>query len=397
NYGPDRLYRNDGGRFTDITAESGIAVDGFSVGAAWGDANLDGHLDLLVCGYVVWDPAVRPGSATDPFPGPGAYRGEPTRLLLGSADGKFTDVTRDAGMWTRSGRGMGVAFADLSGDARPELVVANDSKANHVWEVGEDGVYVEAGFLLGAALSDIGQERSSMGVTVVDVDRDGLQDMVIPDGTGGCLYRNLGGRFEDRARRSGMEGAMRGRVGWSATPLDYDLDGFPDVLVTCGGMHARSPQQPVLFRNEGHGLFFDATTRTNLPGPMLGRGSVAADLDGDGDPDLVVACLGARPRLLRNDGGEKRKSLSVRCRGAGRNGDALGAVIEVTVGDLVQVEQVRTTQGYLAGSGPELLFGLGDAAKADRVRVVFPGGAVRVLKDVPAGRVVIDERKDGDK
>ncbi len=391
NFGPDRLYRNDGGRFTDVTAASGIRTDGFSVGGAWGDADGDGVLDLVVCGYLVFDPAVKPGGPGEPFPGPSAYRGEPTRLLLGNGDGTFRDATLAGGLWTTEGRGMSVAFADLDGNGTEEILVSNDATPNFVYERRGGGRWVERGFLLGLALSDLGQSRSSMGIAVFDADRDGRPDVAIPDGSGGAFYRNLGGRFEDRAAASGIDGAMGGRTGWSATPVDYDLDGFPDLAVTCGALHALEPQKPVLFRNLGGGYFEDASAATGFGRDCMGRGCAAADLDGDGDPDLVIATLGARPLLLRNDGGEKRRSLAVRCVGRGRNRDALGAVVEVEANGLVQREEVRTTQGYLSGSGPEILFGLGDAAEAARVRVRFPSGEVRERAKVPAGRVVIGE------
>jgi hypothetical protein len=390
NFGRCRLYRNEGGRFTDVTAASGIDLAGFYAGAAWGDADGDGVLDLLVCGYVRYDPAVKPGGPGEPFPGPGAYVGEPIRLLLGRPDGTFQDATKRAGLWSTSGRGMCVAFSDLRGTGSPLLVVANDAAPNWAFE-RRGQAWVDVGFPLGIAYSDFGQARSSMGIAVLDADRDGRPDLVVPDGSGGTFYRNLGGRFEDRARVAGLDGVMGGRTGWSATPVDYDLDGWTDVAVTCGAIHALQPEKAVLFRNMGDGRFEDATAATGFARDACGRGCAAGDLDGDGDPDVVIATLGARPLLLRNDGGEARRSLLVRCVAKGRNRGALGAVVEVEADGLVQREEVRTTQGYLSGSGPALLFGLGRAKSADAVRVKFPSGQVRELKDVPAGSVTVTE------
>ncbi|MCK6479944.1 MAG: CRTAC1 family protein [Planctomycetes bacterium] len=391
NFGPDRLYRNDGGRFTDVTGASGIETPGFSVGGAWGDADGDGILDLLVCGYVVFDRAAKPGGPNEPFPGPQAYRGEPTRLLLGRGDGTFRDATLEGGLWSTEGRGMAVAFSDLDGNGSQEILVSNDAAPNFVFERRGERKWVEVGFPLGLALSDLGQARSSMGLGIADFDLDGRPDVAVPDGSGGALYRNRRGRFEDRARTSGIDGAMGGRTGWSAAPVDFDLDGWPDLVITCGALHALEPQAPVLFRNLGDGRFEDASEATGFGRVVTGRACGVSDLDGDGDPDLVLAALGARPLLLRNDGGEARRSLLVRCRGKGGNRDALGAVVEVEAGGLSRREEVRTTQGYLTGTSPTLLFGLGGAAAADRVRVKFPSGAVRILENVPAGRVVVDE------
>jgi hypothetical protein len=391
NFGRCRLYRNDGGRFADVTAAAGIDLSGFYVGAAWGDADGDGNLDLLVCGYLRFDPAVKPSGPRDPFAGPRSFPGEPVRLLLGRADGTFEDATKRAGLWTTEGRGMSVAFSDLLGKGAPLLLVSNDSVPNFAFERRAGGHYVDVGFPLGLAYSDLGQARTSMGIAVFDADRDGRPDVVLPDGSGGTFYRNLGGRLEDQARVAGLDGAMLGRTGWSAVPVDYDLDGWPDLALTCGALHDLQPQKPVLFRNGGDGRFYDVSAAVSFGRHCIGRGCGAGDLDGDGDPDVVIATLGAKPLLLRNDGGEARRSLLVRCVAKGRNRDALGARVEVEAGGLVQREEVRTTQGYLSGSGPALLFGLGAEAKASRVRVEFPGGAVRELRDVPGGRAVVEE------
>jgi hypothetical protein len=391
NFGRCRLFRNEGGgRFADVSDAAGIDASGFFVGACWGDADGDGNLDLLLCGYLRWDPAVPPiGNA--PFAGPLQFPGEPPRLYLGRPDGTFRDATREAGLLTSAGRGMGAAFADLDGDGRQEILVANDAVPNFAFERRDDSRWVETAYPLGLALSALGQARSSMGIAVFDADRDGRPDLAVPDGSGGTLYRNLGGRFEDVAGSAGLDGAMRGRVGWSGTPLDFDLDGWPDLLLTCGALQVQAPQRTLLFRNGGGLRFEDAAPGTALGREAVGRGAAAGDLDGDGDPDIVMVNLGARPLLFRNGGVPGRRSLLVRCVARGRNRGALGAVVEVHAGGLVQREEVRTTQGYLSGSGPDLLFGLGERERADRVVVRFPSGEVRTVASPPAGLLEVRE------
>jgi hypothetical protein len=187
NFGRCRLFRNEGGgRFADVSGEAGIDADGFFVGACWGDADGDGNLDLLLCGYLRWDPAVKnPGGGL--FPGPLSFPGEPPRLYLGAADGTFRDATRERGLYTSAGRGMGAAFSDLDADGRQEIVIANDGTPNFVFERREQGRFSDAAYVLGVALSDLGQARSSMGVAVFDADRDGRPDLALPDASGGTL------------------------------------------------------------------------------------------------------------------------------------------------------------------------------------------------------------------
>ncbi|MGQ9574675.1 MAG: CRTAC1 family protein [Thermoguttaceae bacterium] len=389
NFGPNELYRNNGdGTFTDISEQSGLADPRWSLQAVWFDYDGDGLLDVYVLNYLEYDGTRIPFYAPTGFPGPLTYDGQPDALYRNNGDGTFTDVTKQAGVWNPAGRGMGVTVADLDNDGDLDIYVTNDGMANDFFRNLGQGRFREEGLLRGMAFGEAGQGVSSMGPDAGDVNRDGWLDLYIPDMDYGCLLINHRDHFEDRTTPVGLAVISGQYTGWGGLLLDYDNDGYLDVYVANGDPHKEFGEEDVLARNDGTGNFIDVAARS---GPYfhqkyVGRGSTCGDFDNDGDLDLLVNNLNGPAKLLRNDGGNRNHWLTVVAKLPNKRSDALGARVSVTAGSLTQIRDLIPVRGYLSQADPRLHFGLGSAAKADRVEIRWPNGQTTLLKDVPANQ-----------
>jgi hypothetical protein len=397
NYGPNVLYRNNGdGTFTDVSRESGLADPRWSLSAPWFDYDGDGDLDVYVANYLAYDRGKFTAVyAAENYPGPLAYSGQPDALYRNNGDGTFTDVTREAGLYNPEGRAMSATVADLNNDGRLDLYVTNDAMGNSYYEATGKGTFVSKGLELGLEFGEGGQGVSSMGPTVGDVDRNGRIDVYIPDMGYGCLLMNRGDYFEDLTAATGLAVVCGQYTGWGGVLFDYDNDGWLDVFVANGNAHHEYTEEDVLMHNDRTGRFTDVADRS---GPYfrekhVGRGATYGDFDNDGDLDLLVVNLNDSPRLLRNDGGNRRAWLAVVPKLAGGKREAIGARVTVKTGSLVQIQDVIPVTGYLSQADPRPHFGLGDARKADVVEIRWPDGRVTQLEDVPAGQflTVIEE------
>jgi hypothetical protein len=405
--GPNRLFRNRGdGTFDDVTARAGVGDTGLGSGAAFGDLDRDGDLDLVVARYL--DESRPPPSegclwkGTPVMCGPKGFPPLAALLYLNRGDGRFVEVGRRAGLAGHAGFGLGVLLLDVEGDADLDVFVANDSSPSHLFLNRGDATFEEAGLMAGVALSEEGSAQAGMGADAGDLDGDGRVDIVktnFSDDINNFFHNDGGGFFSEWAHRSGLAGASFTRLGWAALLEDFDLDGDLDLFVANGhvypqvGAHDSNTeyrQAPQLFFNDGRGRL---TQRPELAGPafglrVLGRSAAAADFDADGDVDLAVTRDGEPPLLLDNRLATAGAAwLKLRLRGTRSNRDGLGARVELVAGGRRQVRELRRSRGYLGGSDAELVFGLGSAAAAERVTLHWPSGTRQVVGPLAARRV----------
>ncbi|MGH9751134.1 MAG: CRTAC1 family protein, partial [Candidatus Polarisedimenticolia bacterium] len=418
-FGRYLLYRNlGGGRFQDVTRAAGLAGGrGWSTGTAFADYDGDGWLDLYVSHYVDWEPGM------PPLPAPGAgpnchYRGVPVicgpRGLKTSAGrlfrnlrGHFTDVSRTAGIRTDpSGYGLGVLWSDLDLDGDPELFVANDSVPNLLYRNDGRGRLSEIGLIAGAAYAEEGRAQAGMGVDAGDYDNDGRFDLFVTNFSHdySTLRHNEGDLFFlDVSMALGVGAATFPTLGWGTGFLDHDNDGDLDLFVANGhvfpmidraGLGTTWKQKNLLLRNDG-GRFTDVSAASGPGFEELhsARGAAFGDLDDDGDLDVVVNNIDEPPALLRNDGGNGGSWIALRLRGAPPNRTAVGARAVVIAGGLRQTAEVRAGSSHNSCSDPRLHFGLGKAARADRVEIRWRSGRTQVLENLPAGRTHVIEEK----
>ncbi len=398
NYGRNVFYRNNGdGTFTDISKQSGLDNPVWSLAAPWFDYDNDGDLDVYVVNYLEYDAGkFRSYYAAAGYPGPLSYSGRPDALYRNNGDGSFTNVTKEAGLLAPDGRGMSAAVADLNNDGWLDIYVANDAMENYFFRNTGKGTFVEEGLYKGLAFGEGGQGVSSMGPAVGDVDRDQLLDIYIPDMSYGCLMMNRGDYFEDCTAPSRLAVVCGQYTGWGGVLFDYDNDGFLDIFVANGNAHHEFSEEDVLMRNDGTGRFIDVAARSGeyFRQKYVGRGATSGDYDNDGDLDLLIVNLNDSPRLLRNDGGNRRHWLTVSVRGPDGKSDVIGARVSVRAGERTQIRDVIPVTGYLSQADSRAHFGLGEQSRVERLEIRWPGGQTTTLEDVPADQVLTVEQPE---
>ena len=404
-FGPDRLLLNRGdGTFTDATAASGLGDSGWSSSAAFADADGDGDLDLYVARYLDY-PLDHDLFCGDLAAGrrdychPELFTGAGDRFYRNLGGGRFADATAAAGLTAPPGRGLGVVFADLDGDLRPDLYVANDLSPNLLFHNRGNGTFEDLSLLSGAALNADSEAEASMGIAVGDVDADGDADLLLThfDVETNTLYRNLGDlQFEDVSAASGFGLPSFNLLGFGIGLADFDLDGDLDAYVANGHILEQPRREGVshampdlLLAGDGHGHF------VACPPPagdlQVGRGLAVADYDNDGDADLAIQNSGGPLQLLRNEATGERW-LGVRLQGRGPNTAAVGARVTLrlragTDGEATvrQVRWVLAGDSYQSSGDPRLLFGWPDGQQPVALEIAWPGGKVETFP-VPATR-----------
>jgi enediyne biosynthesis protein E4 len=408
-YGRAILYHNNGnGTFTDVTAKAGLADEGgWSTSAGWFDYDRDGWLDLVVTNYIEWSPKNnlycgerRPGYRS--YCHPGNYKGQRIRLFHNNHDGTFTDVSDASGVGKPEAKGMGVVLADLNNDGWPDIAIANDSWPNFLFLNKHDGTFEDVSLVSGFAASEDGRYEAGMGIDAADVDGDGWQDLYVThlDFELNRLYRNSqDGTFTDETFRSGLGNQAVLLSGVAMKFLDYDNDGWEDILQANGSMldnvtlyhNEVSYKEPLLmFRNLGKGHFekVSAALGPDFNRPIVGRGLATADYDNDGGIDIVTNNRGDYPSLLHNEGGNANHWLTVQLIGTKSNRDGTGASLKLVAAGFTHVAQAKGGGSYMSASDPRVHFGLGQRTAIDSLDITWPSGQVDHLKNVPIDRII---------
>jgi enediyne biosynthesis protein E4 len=415
-----RLFLNAGnGRFTEVTTSAGLETVHWATSASFVDYDRDGWLDLVVVHYVDFDPSRHcPGSAARPdFCHPKQFQGTATRLYhnLGKRpDGKavFRDVTGAAHLTERPAPGLGVLCADFDGDGWPDILVANDGKANHLWVNQKDGTFREEGLERGVAYNGLGQAEGNMGVVFGDVDGDDQPDLFIthlPDESNTLWVQGPPGQFTDKTMASGLGTPLYRGTGFGVVLADFDLDGRSDLTVVNGRIArtlrpagtgfdwADYAERNQLFANQGGGRFRDLSAADGpfCGTPRVGRGLCGGDVFNRGRVDLLATYVGGPARLYRNVAPAAGHWLVVRAVVPEWQRDAYGAVVTVTAGAGRWTRLIQPGSSYLCSNDPRAHFGLGPADRVDAVRVTWPDGSVEVFPGGPADRHLTVRRGEG--
>ncbi len=411
-WGPDRLFLNESGSgFEEVTETAGLRGKRWGTSAAFLDYDKDGFLDLAVVNYL----AFREEDVAHREEGECIWKGMPVmcgpegltpvhdQLYRGKGDGGFEDVSVAAGFRPReAGYGLGVVTLDYDADGDTDLYVTNDSTANHLWQNEGDGTFAEVGMRRGVDRDPNGKEQAGMGIAAGDLNGDGIDDLFVTNFSqeANALYVSRRRGYRDGGDVARLGGHSLRYLGWGTAMEDFDLDGDLDLAVFNGHVYPQADtpgtdtayaQPDFLYRNDGAGRFA-ALPLTDV-GPTVARACAAGDLDGDGRPDLVAIELGGAVRVLRNAMEAERHWLAVELRGAGANTFALGARVTAEWEGGARTAEIRTAGGFQSAVLPRAHFGLGGAAKVERLTVRWPSGEEQVLTDVAVDRVLVFEEE----
>jgi hypothetical protein len=421
-YGRNTLYRNRGdGTFEDITERARVGAGGWSSSAAWADFDGDGDLDLYVVTYLAYDTrkhgaceATIPGSTTKvaAYCHPHHFEGAPDIIYRNAGGGAFRDVTRESGIAGASGwlagKGLGVVISDFDDDGDPDVFVANDSVPNNLWRnLGGfrfEDVALETGFALNAE----GAAQAGMGIDRGDADGDGLTDIYVTNFSRetDTLFVHRGSQFLDLTVECGIAGPTYLPLAFGCRFIDYDLDGDLDVYVANGhildnaealhpGEGVTYAEPALLLENTGKGKYRDASAAAGawFRKAVVGRAVAEADYDNDGDPDLLVTCVGGPAALLENRAGDGKTWIGIDLRAPAGRGTFFGAKVEIEAGGVKQAREAGTDGSYLSAHDPRLRFGLPPGTSTATVRVRWPGLAgARTYEALPARRYHVLEK-----
>ena len=416
--GNNRLYRNQQGKtFVDVTAMAGVAgnPDTWSSGSAFFDYDHDGDLDLFVTNYVTWSREIDfevdyqlagIGRAYGP---PTNYAGTQSYLYRNDGDGTFTDISAASGIHVLNkatgaavGKGLGVLPVDVNGDGWLDVVVSNDTVQNFLFVNLGDGRFEESGAILGIAFDNSGSATGAMGIDAARYNNDG--DLAVAIGnfanemTSFFVAQEGIESFTDEAIVAGIGPDSRQALSFGLFFFDYDLDGWLDVFQANGHVEneinavqpsQRYEQPAQLFWNCGpecsrNFVRVPSAETGDLARPIVGRGAAYADVDRDGDLDIVITQVGRAPLLLRNDQQTGHHWIRVRLIGAGPNRDAIGATLGLKSASGLQTRLVMPNRSYLSQMELPITFGLGDAVVAEQLTIRWPDGSMQVLEHLSA-------------
>ena len=449
-YGRNYLFRNmsthargqsrERALFVETARQAGVRDGGWSSSAAWVDYDRDGKLDLFVCHYIQWSPAIDIGYPTEKeasYDGPEPFKGELSRLFHNLGNGRFADVSKQSGIQAATiysgradkragdpsvrveppktgsalpGKTLGIAVCDYNNDGWPDLALANDTQPTLLFENKRDGTFADVAARVGLAARVTFVAGGGMGIDAADIDHSGRDSLMIAfysDQMMG-LYRNGGGPLQNVAPEAGLGAGGLKSVMFGCVFADFDGDGWSDILTANGHVddlvheHRRDlayAQRPLMFINQGSATAGKGPMRFSevalnagaLKTPVVGRGLACADIDLDGDLDVLMTSNGGTARLLRNDGGpqaSRNRSLRLILQGANSNRDAIGAVVTITVGRDTWRQTVRSGSSYLSQSELPLTIGLGTASRAEKIVVRWPSKMETRLQREPGDQIV---------
>jgi enediyne biosynthesis protein E4 len=422
--GGNHLFHNEGhGKFRDVTSEAGVGgqQNGWSTSAAFIDYDNDGKLDLFVCNYVQWSQEIdreksyqlpKIGRAYGP---PRNFTGTFPSLFHNDGQGHFTDVSANAGIQIKDpatglpmAKSLAVAPVDVDNDGWIDLVVANDTVPNFLFHNQHDGTFKEIGAQSGVAYDAYGLVRGAMGIDSARFRNDDTLGIAIGNFANEMNALYVAQRdsllFADEATKAGVGPASQKLLKFGLFFFDYDLDGRLDVLTANGHLEPeinrvqpdqryRQPVQLFWNRGDGKNKGFIAVSADkagpDLFMPIVGRGSAFADIDGDGDLDVVITQVGGPPLLLRNDQRLGHHWIRLKLVGTKSNRDGIGAWIKVHAGGRTLSRQVMPTRSYLSQSELPVTLGLGDATKVDALEISWPGASKQRVDSVPIDRLTV--------
>jgi len=404
NIGRNQLYHNNGdGTFTDVTANAETQAGGWTSSCVLADFNQDGYPDLYVVTYLDERSPYRPCSKRAPVRcSPLNYPAESDRFYLNLGDGRFRDLTDSHGLAAPEGRGLGVVAADFDGSRRLSLFVANDMSANFYFlnqTTAPDVVrFTEQALLSGLAFDHLGQAKACMGVAAGDYNGDGRLDLFVTNfyRQSNDLYtQQADGSFHDRSRETRLFDPSFLQLGWGTQFLDADLDGHPDLIVTNG--HVHEPLDPKIpyqmpsqfFHNRGDGTFAELSSEKLgefFQRKRLGRSLARLDWNRDGREDACILHLNQPVALLTNQTDQPGHFLALRLVGVDSARDAIGARVQVSIGDQTWTSQLTAGDGFHASNERRLVFGLADHQTADSVAVLWPSGSRQEFQHLKPNR-----------
>ncbi len=404
------LYRNNrDGTFSDATKNAGLSGDHlWATGAAFGDYDGDGWVDLFVAHYVDFhlDNMAAFGSSDtckylgiEVQCGPRGLKGSPDSLYRNNQDGTFTDVSKKSGVADEEQHyGLTAAWSDFDNDGKLDLLVANDGQPNYLYQGDGKGTFTDVAFTSGVGLSETGARQANMGIALGDYMHTGRMSILIShfDNEYAAFYRNDGEmNFTDVSVPSGIARGTKGYVGWGDAFVDFDNDGWQDFFLVNGHVYPQVNnvrpdlkylQPKLLFLNQRNGTFKDISKDAGpaIQTPQVSRGMAIGDLFNDGKVEAVVENLVGKPMILRPEGGAQNHWISFQLEGVKSNPLALNARVRATAGDLVQLGEVVSGGSYLSQNDLRIHFGLGTHSQIDKAEILWPDGKVEVLKNLNA-------------
>ena len=409
NFGRNSLYHNNGdGCFTkvDMKIEGSTPDQRFSAGASFADFDCDGNLDLFVGNYVHLTPPEIPQQSLlsrTQYPGPQDFEPETNLLFSNSGDGSWIDVSAPSNISKVHGTGMGCVTGDFDDDGDVDIYVANDELPNFLFRNNGKGEFEESAFSLAIAVDGLGVASGSMGVDAGDLNNDGRFDLVVTTFENELitLYQMTEHAiFQDVTRKTHVGDGTKPHVTWGCCIADFENDGDRDLYVASGHLDQRSGDsfyhaQGLLIKNllreKNKFEFVNIAARCGDMGSArhCGRGAAAADLDNDGDLDLVILNLREKPTLFENRSLKKNNQwLQLHLVGTSANRDAVGTRVRVVAGKSELLDEVRNGRGYQSYWGSRLHFGLGTEQRLDRIEINWFNGRLQVIEGVTASQII---------